>query len=405
LSPAQAYSGWRHWPILILGAVFIGSLQLPGTVALRLSLLVLLALLALPDLARLRALPRSIVIAIVAWVAVSALSLVNAIDPNYSVREFKNELGYTLAAFLVFFTLAASIQRVLVWRNTFLAATLVLGVVAVVWHFLEGVRVHGGPHGGPGTLTTFLLVALPLLVLAGVPGWRGSLPRWPVALGVLIWLAAAWASENRIVWVIALIASFFMLGMRYRDAAKHGGARFGRQQWLIVAALVLVFAAAFATSQAKRFTGATVDSAIARIGEDPRVRIWSAALQTAKRAPWTGFGVGRGVQGVEIRAQSKDPMGWHGHNILLDYYISLGPAGPVVLLLLFGSLIAAQARSLNDPEPGRRLLALAGITMIGAFFLRSMVDDFFYRHNAILFWSWNGILLGFLTTLRKGRNQ
>ena len=391
-------TGWRDRAILVVGAIFIASLQLPGTVALRLSLLALLVALALVDITRLRAVPRPIVIALVLWAALSGLSLVNAINLAYSSREFLNEIVYTSIAFLVFFILAASLRRVLVWRNAFLVATLVLGAVAVAVQLVRPDDIHRGAHGGPGTVATFLIVGLPLLILAGIPAWHGSFSRWLVACGLLVWFTAAWASENRIVWPIALVSSLFMMGMLYRYDGKAAGlARFGRRQWLMVGLILIAFVAAFAVSQVKRVKTTELETAMKRLDRDPRLNIWSAAVQAAKSAPWTGFGVGRGVLSGKLRTESNDPMGWHGHNVLINAIISLGPAGPLVLLFLLGSLIAALVPALRGDDRDRRLLAIAGITVIGAFFLRSMTDDFFYRHNAIMFWSWNGILLGYVT--------
>ena len=73
--------------------------------------------------------------------------------------------------------------------------------------------------------------------------------------------------------------------------------------------------------------------------------------------------------------------------------LQLGAVG----LAAFVALMAALALGYRGMLASERLapLGVIGLTLIVGFLVKNMTDDFFYRHNALLFWAVNGMLLGF----------
>src|SRR5258705_2159109 len=91
-------------------------LPFPGTVALRLACLAVAFLVAIALWRKLAppSLPCKPVL--LAWMAVAFLSLAWAVDPAYSLGEIKNEILYTMMAFVAFFAVTrdeADLRRLL----------------------------------------------------------------------------------------------------------------------------------------------------------------------------------------------------------------------------------------------------------------------------------------------------
>jgi hypothetical protein len=43
---------------------------------------------------------------------------------------------------------------------------------------------------------------------------------------------------------------------------------------------------------------------------------------------------------------------------------------------------------------------MMGLAMLAGFVVKNLTDDFFYRHNALVFWAINGMLLGLARSTR-----
>jgi O-antigen ligase len=81
--------------------------------------------------------------------------------------------------------------------------------------------------------------------------------------------------------------------------------------------------------------------------------------------------------------------------------LQLGLAG----LAVFAALLLALAREYLRlaRNPGLAPLGILGITLLTGFLAKNLTDDFFYRHNAVVFWAMNGMLLGLASRARPAR--
>jgi hypothetical protein len=52
-------------------------------------------------------------------------------------------------------------------------------------------------------------------------------------------------------------------------------------------------------------------------------------------------------------------------------------------------------------DPRVAPLGMMGLAMLAGFVVKNLTDDFVYRHNALVFWAVNGMLLGLSS--RRGR--
>jgi hypothetical protein len=67
-------------------------------------------------------------------------------------------------------------------------------------------------------------------------------------------------------------------------------------------------------------------------------------------------------------------------------------AGLLALCALLAALGLAHARNLA--RPATRLAGAIGLALLAGFVAKNLTDDFFNRHNALVFWALNGMLIG-----------
>ena len=112
--------------------------------------------------------------------------------------------------------------------------------------------------------------------------------------------------------------------------------------------------------------------------------------------PFIGAGFGRGVMNKAYRDIMPDSNKdlWHAHNFVLNYGVSMGIPGMLVILLLFGALGRQYLEFCRSPDRKLKLLGVCGIALVLGVFARNMVNDLFLRDGALLFWALNGSFLG-----------
>jgi len=129
---------------------------------------------------------------------------------------------------------------------------------------------------------------------------------------------------------------------------------------------------------------------------DLRPAIWAKGLEQWGKAPWLGHGFGREIVApafIPLTPKVADhPEIRHAHNAVLDTGIAVGALGVAILAALLVALAREYLRYL--PRPDLAPLGLLGLTLLVGFVAKNTTDDFMYRHNALVFWALNGMLLG-----------
>ena len=89
------------------------------------------------------------------------------------------------------------------------------------------------------------------------------------------------------------------------------------------------------------------------------------------------------------------PEFWHAHNLVLNYGISMGIPGIIALLTLFSAMFLTYWKMYRHVDEDISIVGTAGLMLLSGVMLRNLSNDFFLRDMALLFWSLNGMLLGY----------
>jgi O-antigen ligase len=350
--------------------------------------------------------PRDVAAAGAAWLALCAVSTAWSVDPAFTRGELKSESFYALLAVVVFFVAAARHPEF--WPRWWIAL-MAGGALAFLAELLQdtfGIRFsRHDVDGGSGPYSTHLVLLLPLLfALDWTRPWgRERRPRLLV-FALLLLFAAAWYTGNRIMWLA--FAAQLAVGMA--TWRKLGTTQADRASVLrrLAAVTGIAIAVAFAASMAERYERDInfVTGVDGGLENDLRPLIWKRAWETIGEAPWLGHGFGREIAAPAFipltPPQANHPILMHGHNTFLDVAIQLGAVGVAVFVVLLALLARRYLAMLADPDCAP--LGMMGLALLAGFLVKNLTDDFFHRHNALVFWALNAMLLG-LAASRRAR--
>jgi O-antigen ligase len=381
-------------------ALLLFILPYPGTVALRLLCLAIVFVIAAVQYASrdgaVPALPCKVPIAL--WAAIAAISLAYAVDPAYSAGEIKNEIGYTMMAFVSFLVLTRddTVLRGHLLALAAGAALLCLWILAM--RLATGTWNESAGHGGRGIFATYAVTLLPVLMLLAYyfePRWQ----RTVALLLLALLLATAIYSQQRIIWAAMAAQAAIAFWLLRRG----GMVRLSRRGTAgAIAAVILVAGLGFLATQWLRFNEHGAHAVT--VSGDIRTEQVSAIVNRILEQPISGSGFGREAMkkahGDLIPANY--PLLWHAHNSFLNYGLGMGLPGVAALLFLFLCLLRQYWKFASHGERKLQLLGMAGMALVAGVFVRNQVNDFFARDMAILFWALNGMLLGLgLRILRR----
>ena len=374
-------------------ALFLASSLFAHDVALRLVLLAIATLLCAAVLVRERGAVRAVPPiwwAWLLWAGWAALSITWSLEPARSQKEWQNEIVYTALALCVCY-IGGQAQHA---ARAFIAALATGGALAcssALWAFASGLppESSAGWHGGPGDHTAALLTLMPctlaVLWYARQAHWPRT-ARWAIAMLIVLFLAAAYATQNRTVWLgFALEVAVFAAVLALR---RSGNLRAQLSIALAGAVVVAATATVVLLVQAEReTTGAYSMSA------DPRLSIWPKATQYIEHRPLTGYGFGRGLLRERLPAEAHYEVAWHAHNLFLDLALQAGLTGLVLFVVLLAATLRQGLRFAADPSPATAACGVALIAVLAGMLTRNMTDVLFVRQNSLLFWGVTGVLL------------
>jgi O-antigen ligase len=382
----------KQLALLFPFAGFVFILPFPGTVAFRLVCLSAAFLIAILMWRKLAPPPIPAKAALLLWAALALVSVAYSFDPAYSLSEVKNEVGYTLMAFIAFFAFTQGERELRATLVALVAATAVISVWGVADTAYSGLWTEAAGHGGSGGTATLLCVAGPAVAIAILGAGQR---RCRVALAVVLIAAAlaALATRQRIIWPIWLFD--LVLGLALLKGARL--ISFSRRALaaIVVAAAAAAVLAATGMQAWREHTGAMK-------AVDVRGASWPAVVERVNEQPWTGAGFGRQAmrKAYPDLVSGEDVLFWHAHNAFLNAAVSMGWPGAAALLILFAAFAAAYAGLLGSRDRLARLIGVAGLLLIASVVGRNLTNDFFVRDGALLFWALNGALLG--VGLRRG---
>lgn len=381
-----------HTAAAWIAAFFLAASIFGHTVTLRLSLLGIGILLSALAVSRkdARALP-PISLAFAAWGIWAALSLAWSLEPDRTLKEWRNEVFYAGAALWVCYVGAQARDA----ARIFPAVLAVAGVAACaigLHNFAQGAEQYAtGWHGGPGDHSSALLVLMPLAAMIGwylhharAPAWQRALP-WAFAALILV---GSYYTLNRTVW-LGLIVEALLLGalvLRRRPVS----ARTKVVASLAAACVLAVGLALILQVHAKRESAADPNDLM----RDSRMEVWRGAVHLIGERPLTGYGFGRGILRDALRDGLQGSRNlWHAHNLFLDSVVQVGVPGLALFLLLLALIVREGWRAARSADHGTAACGIALLGIVAGMVMRNMSDTLLVRQNALLFWGAVGVLL------------
>ena len=346
-----------------------------------------------PHVARI---PIALAAAFAAWVLLAAASIAWTVDRGYTLGELRAEALYATLTVAVFFLASQHDQRWHAWCTALLAGTLAVFALHLTQAVVGFNLTRHTVFEQRGPWSTHLVLVAPLVLALG---WRAP---WGAGRGAVfgacalaLLLYAAWETDNRIIWV-ALAAQFLVAAsLRAASAAANGGARALRGLTVAAAIVATVaLAASVADRTALHFAGggANADS----LERDVRPRIWGVAWDKFTQAPLLGHGFGREILASDFIPHTpkvlNHPQIRHGHNVFVDMALELGVVGLAVFVALLALLVREYRGYLRREDAAP--LGVLGLMVVTGFVVKCVTDDFLHRHNALVFWALNAMLVG-----------
>jgi O-antigen ligase len=383
----------KPWARLLPLAVLLFILPFPGTVTLRLLALAaaLIVCASIWHEAGFPEVPAKTVLLL--WAGCALLSLASAIDPAYSLIEIKNEIGYTMAAYLGFVTLTRTRGDANFLLVALILGNLVLCLFALQEHISSDSASWNerGLAGGSGSYSTYLLALFPALLWAGSTlrhrhRWRliACLIALQLLIAVLVGQRAFW-----LVFALQALVALYLLRAR-------GFIRIPVSRVRALGALA-VFLSALA------IVGATDRRDTISWTQDPRLAIWPAVAARILEQPLSGKGFGRETMKMAYPdlLDPEFPDVWHAHNLFLNYGMSMGIPGMIAILLVFFTLLRKFWKLSRANDRVVAMAGICGVLLVVGVVARNLTNDFFQRDLALLFWSIAGMLLGYAQHARN----
>jgi O-antigen ligase len=372
-----------------VAALLLASCLFSHTITLRLLLLALGIVLAATVLARnreLRALP-PIWILFALWAAWAALSLAWSLEPERTLKEWRNEVFYAGATLWVCFV-AAQAREARIFLPIVGGAAIVACALALDAFLRAADRNFEGLHGGAGNHSSALLMLTPCAIMTA---WYAQRRGWRIvmlaAAGMTaLFLVSASATLNRTVWFGLAVQVALIVGLVLIRSTTFPGRR-TRILALLAVAFTFGVGAAVHTIQADR-GGRALD-------QDTRLLVWPEVLKMAAERPLTGYGFGRGIlrESLQKELRTVDSNLWHAHNLFLDALLQLGVPGLLLFVVLLGAIVREGWRLLRTGEGAAVAAGVALIAVVAGMAVRNLTDTLLVRQNALLFWGLIGVLL------------
>lgn len=283
--------------------------------------------------------------------AIWALSLTQAVDPQKGGYDLLRYMQYSLTGLFTLMALQHAPQqlprlmRALAWGALLVIVVLYLQLpyylIAVDFNPAQQLREDNLPW------------LLPFLLLTLITRPRA---RWLVAIAVTAFTIYVALSQGRaaLLGLLMALGVFGVLGYRIRMRVVLATA-------LAVLAMGIVLGQRFFRGLSSvGFDFATLDRFTSG-----RATIWWQALSTPPDNPWLGVGVGNVVSHSEVLRIGEATVK-HLHNFLFDAWFETGLLGLSAFLVLIGAVIAHTVRLWPQLDTGHRRIAAAALAGISA---------------------------------------
>jgi O-antigen ligase len=319
--------------------------------------------------------------ALLLWAAAFGLSLLANGD---AARRSAIALWYMGVYIGVWYALADVIGNRLVRRETLVDALLIVGVVILLFGYIQLLpALQTGSalprpvsvFGNPNFLGAFLTVLIPLLAARSLTARSGR----PVLGGyLLLALVLLVLSASRGAWLGVMAGAGVMGGLWLANHGLLTRAGWGawwngqtrRVRWAVVCGSVLLLLALVGV-------GVVLFKSLSAPGRSPvfRTELYGAALELFVQEPLTGHGLFTfGRELVRLPGASPDKPHSHAHSAVLQIAAELGMVGLLALAVSAWAVMKAARRHWQVAQ-GRERVALAGaVGAVVAFAVHHLTD-------------------------------
>lgn len=335
-----------------------------------------------------------------AWIVVAGISVAFALDPVVSLSEYRYEVLYAFGVWATCYTLARRHDGARWLARVLVASTLAALVLGLALFAPGQAWFDLGSFGDVGTVSTFLVMVLPLFLMLALR----SPPRSAERAGALIvagaCIAAGSLTLNRMFWLAAAaeITIFALFSMRYWRSRYRTASMLGTGALVAALALVQVLTA----SESRIALAAPGTGVWEFLSGDPRGDLWRFAASRVAEQPWLGAGIGKWTSSGAFIAQFGDPLLMHAHNTFLNRALETGLPGLAAFVYLLASVAIAFRRVARNANPDTAAIGAAGLALVAGVVVKNLADDFFVRQSAFLFWALVGAGLGAAAAREEG---
>ena len=326
------------------------------------------------------------------WMIFAGISVYFAGNRFVSLSEYRYEVLYTFGAWATWYTLARRNDGARWMGRVLIVATLAALILGIA-QFAPGQPWFDlGRFGDVGTVSTFLVLVLPVFLLFALRSKPHSAARVGSLLMAAGCLGAGFLTLNRMFALAAAaeITIFALFSMRYWDSRFRAASMLGVGAIVATLAMVQVL-----TASESRIALATPGTGVWEfLSDDPRGELWQFAVAQIAEHPWIGAGLGKLSSRQGFITQFGDPMLLHSHNTFLNRALETGLPGLLAFILLLGQVAVAFRRVARSADPSIAAIGAAGLALVVGVVVKNLTDDFWVRQNALLFWSLVGAGLG-----------
>jgi O-antigen ligase len=317
---------------------------------------------------------RSLDWAVVAFVLLSALSLLVSINLGVSIRELRVIIIEPVLLYFLLRQAGFSQKQLMRLMDALLLAGLVVSVLGLYQYFVsgdvivaEGVRRIRGVYASPNNLSLLLGRIIPLGISVLL---IGRTPRRRVYGLVLVPLVLClFLTYSRGGWLLSLPAALLTIGL-FRGR---------RATLLAVAAIVTCALVLLPVVGTERFLS-LLDFEQGTTFR--RLKLWEASLAMIRDHPITGVGLDNFLYQYPdyvLPEAWQEPDLSHPHNIVLDYWTRLGIGGVVVLLWLQVAFFTRALRLYQRlPDGDQRAIILGLIASMASMLAHGLIDNSYF---------------------------
>ena len=323
-------------------------------------------------------------LALIAWLCFGLIAVSWSAQRGPALTELRVLFLEPVLFYLIFRSEARDSRTRILLVDALLTAGVLVALIGL-WLFFRGegvitaesgVRRLVSVYGSPNNAALFLGRCLPFALAWALPGTAG-IRRWLAFVIFALMLLALLLTQSAGALFLGLplsLAAMLLLQWRRRALLPLSG--------LGVAGAL---GTAFALSSSPRFAR-LLDFSSGTVFI--RLRVWQSALAMLLDDPLRGLGLDQFLYAYRdtwiLPDAWREPNLSHPHNILLDFWLRLGLAGPIILIALLAAFWRSVLRAYRlPPTHGSRVLLAGSMGSMVSLIAHGLVDNSVYVHDLV----------------------